>query len=127
MYLLFSIADSKIVWRQDCTRSDQEFSGCTYCLAILCFPIHAFTVIVYCIYFQELLKTQRINDDKIINLINSTLPSIQSFKKDVDFSQKCQQIQKEVGGTLIDKLKYHYFEPAMFLTKESRILPLCVK
>ena len=98
MYLLFSIADSKIVWRQDCTRFDQEFSGC--------FPIPAFTVIVYCIFFQELLKTQRINDDKIINLINSTLPSIQSFKKDVDFSQKCQQIQKEVGGTLIDKLKY---------------------
>ncbi|XP_067945997.1 protein MIX23-like [Watersipora subatra] len=46
--------------------------------------------------FQEVLKAQRKNDDIIINLINSTIPSIESLRKKVNLKSECLQIQSDL-------------------------------
>jgi len=44
-----------------------------------------------------LLDRQRKNDDIIINLINSTIPSIESFRKETNIQEKCKEIKENVS------------------------------
>ncbi|KAF6020647.1 hypothetical protein EB796_021045 [Bugula neritina] len=46
--------------------------------------------------FQDLLDRQRKNDDIIINLINSTIPSIESFRKETNIQEKCKEIKENL-------------------------------
>ena len=48
------------------------------------------------IFFQSALKQMRQIDDKIVYAINNAVPT-RSFKGQIDPSEKCQELYREVG------------------------------
>jgi hypothetical protein len=57
------------------------------------------------VYFQELLKKERVTDDRITHALNTTVPT-QSFAGQVDASDNCKSLYQQVSTRF---LKTHVF------------------